>query len=147
MNFMSIALQEAKLGVKKKHGGPFGAVIVCNNKIVARAHNTVLKDNDPTAHAEINVIRRASKKLKTFDLGNCELYVNCEPCPMCLSAIYWARIKKIFFVCSNSDIKKIGFDDKKIYNSFLNNKPLVKKVVLNDTNCKEFVLSYKGKKY
>jgi guanine deaminase len=147
MDFMKMALQEAKKGVAKKHGGPFGAVIVRNGKVIARAHNIVLKDNDPTAHAEINVIRKASKKLKKFDLSGCELYVTSEPCPMCLSAIYWARIKKVFFVCSRKDTQKIGFDDKKIYDAFLNKKEIVKSRVVDCEDCKKFVLSYKGKKY
>jgi guanine deaminase len=147
MDFMLEALKEAKKGVKKKHGGPFGAIIVCNEKIIARAHNTVLKDNVAIAHAEINVIRKASKRLKKFDLSGCELFVTSEPCPMCLSAIFWARIKKIYYVCSRKEAQKIGFDDKKIYDAFLNKKELVKSSVVDCKECKKFVLSYNGKKY
>jgi guanine deaminase len=115
MDFMLEAFKEAKKGFKKKEGGPFGAVIVCEGKLIARAHNKVLKNNDATAHAEIEAIRKASKKLKTFDLKDCEIYTTCEPCPMCYSAIYWARIKKVYFSQTRKDAKKIGFDDEKIY--------------------------------
>ncbi|MFA5763255.1 MAG: nucleoside deaminase [archaeon] len=114
MDFMEIAIKEAKKGMKKKEGGPFGAVIVCDGKIVASAHNTVLKDNDPTAHAEINAIRKAAKKLKNFDLSNCELYTTCEPCPMCYSAIHWGKIKKVYYGATAQDAAKIGFIDKKL---------------------------------
>ena len=81
--FLNLAIKEAKKGITKKEGGPFGAIIVCSGKVIASAHNRVVKDNDPTAHAEINAIRKASKKLKRFDLSDCELYATCEPCPMC----------------------------------------------------------------
>lgn len=96
-------------------GGPFGAVIVKDGKIVASASNQVTKNNDPTAHAEITAIRKACKKLKTFNLSDCELYTSCEPCPMCLSAIYWARLKRFYFANDKEDARKIGFDDAFIY--------------------------------
>ena len=115
-NYLEQAINEAKSGMKKGDGGPFGAVIVMNGKVIAKAHNTVLKDNDPTAHAEINAIRKASKKIKNFDLSKCEIYTTCEPCPMCYSAIYWARIKKVTFGATRADAKAAGFDDAKIYN-------------------------------
>ncbi len=114
--FMQIAIKEADTGINKKHGGPFGAIIVNNDKVIAKAHNLVLKTNDPTAHAEINAIRIASKKLKTFDLSNCEIYTTCYPCPMCLSAIYWSGIKKIYYGAVAKDAEKIGFIDNKLYN-------------------------------
>jgi len=120
---MEIAVEEAIKGVKKGHGGPFGAVIVKDGKIIARGHNMVLKTKDPTAHAEIVAIRKASKKLKRFDLSDCELYTSCMPCPMCLSAIYWARIKKVYFGCDSKDAENIGFDDKRIYD-FIKNDPV-----------------------
>ena len=113
--FLNLAIQEAKKGFSKKAGGPFGAVIVKNGKVIAKKYNTVLKDNDPTAHAEVNVIRKACKKLKNFDLTGCELYSTCEPCPMCLFAIHWAQIKKIYYGASADDATKIGFDDKYFY--------------------------------
>ena len=121
--FMKIAIEEALKGIKKGHGGPFGAVIVKDGKIIVKAHNMVLKNKDPTAHAEITAIRKASKKLKTFDLSDCDLYTTCQPCPMCLSAIYWARIKKVYFGCTSKDAEEIGFDDKRIY-EFIQNNPL-----------------------
>lgn len=98
-----------------KGGGPFGAVIVKDGKIVAQGHNCVTINNDPTAHAEVTTIRKACKKLKTFDLSGCEIYTSCEPCPMCLSAIYWAHIDKIYYGCTKTDAKDIGFDDSFIY--------------------------------
>jgi guanine deaminase len=115
MDFMKTAVGEATIGIDNDHGGPFGAVIVKDNKIIAKGHNTVLKDNDPTAHAEINVIRIASKKLGRPDLSGCELYSTGEPCPMCLAAIRWARITKVFFGQDREEIEKMGFDDKKFY--------------------------------
>ena len=99
----------------KKGGGPFGAVIVRNEKILAESCNLVTILNDPTAHAEINVIREAARKLETFDLSGCVIYSSCEPCPMCLGAIYWARIDKVFFANTKFDAQKIGFADYLIY--------------------------------
>jgi len=118
--FMQIAVKEAVLGLKKNHGGPFGAVIVMNNNIIAKAHNMVIKTNDPTAHAEITAIRKAVKKLKKFDLSDCIIYSTAEPCPMCLSAIFWARIKTLYYGCTKEDCEKIGFDDNKFYDILLN---------------------------
>ncbi len=111
-SFMQDALKEAYLGVQKNHGGPFGAVIVKDGKVVARAHNTVLRDSDPTCHAEMNAIRKASAKLKTFDLDGCEVYTTGRPCPMCASAIQWAKIDKVYYGCDYSDAKEIGFDEE-----------------------------------
>lgn len=105
-----------------KGGGPFGAVIVKDGKIIATGTNRVTSANDPTAHAEVSAIRKACKKLKTFDLSGCEIYSSCEPCPMCLSAIYWAHIDKLFYGNTKSDASRIGFDDSLIYNE-LNLKP------------------------
>ncbi len=141
--FLQIAINEAKKAVVKKTGGPFGAVIVCKGKIIAKAHNTVIKDNDSTAHAEINAIRKASKKLKNYDLSGCELYVTCEPCPMCYSAIHWSRIKKIYFGASSKDASKIGFDDKALY-QILNGKKkaIVKKQKLSDDGCIALMKKY-----
>jgi tRNA(Arg) A34 adenosine deaminase TadA len=119
--FLDLAVNEAKKGVKNKEGGPFGAVIVKNGKVVSSAHNLVLKTKDPTAHAEISAIRKASKKLKTFDLTGCEIYVTAEPCPMCLFAIQWARIGKVVYGASAKEVGRIGFRDEKFYD-FLNNK-------------------------
>lgn len=96
-------------------GGPFGAVIVRNGEVVAEAANSVTRDNDPTAHAEVNCIRRACERLGSFSLEGCEIYSSCEPCPMCLSAIYWARVSRIFFAATREDAAEGGFDDDLIY--------------------------------
>lgn len=96
-------------------GGPFGAVIVKDGKIVAEGSNCVTLNNDPTAHAEVTTIRKACTALNTFDLSGCEIYTSCEPCPMCLSAIYWSRIERIYYGCDKVDAKNIGFDDSFIY--------------------------------
>lgn len=96
-------------------GGPFGAVIVKDNQIIATGSNCVTTDCDPTAHAEIKAIRAAASRLNTFNLKGCEIYTSCEPCPMCLSAIYWARLDKIYYANSKTDAKNIGFDDSFIY--------------------------------
>lgn len=99
----------------ENNGGPFGAVIVKDSVIIAEGTNRVTADNDPTAHAEVKVIREASEKLATFDLSGCEIYTSCEPCPMCLGAIYWARLDKIYYGNNKHDAKQIGFDDSFIY--------------------------------
>lgn len=112
---MSLAMKQAYLGMRNNHGGPFGAVIARNGRLVAAAHNEVIQTRDPTAHAEIVAIRRASAKLKSFGLAGCEIYSTCEPCPMCLGAIYWAGIRKVWFGCSRRDAARIGFRDELIY--------------------------------
>lgn len=96
-------------------GGPFGAIIVKDNKIIAQGYNQVTSAMDPTAHAEITAIRSACEALNTFDLSGCEIYTSCEPCPMCLSAIYWARLDKIYYANTRQDAAKIGFDDEYFY--------------------------------
>lgn len=106
---------ELSLESVKRGGGPFGAVITKNGKIISESCNQVTVLNDPTAHAEINAIREAARKLNTFDLSGCNIYVSCEPCPMCLGAIYWARIEKVFFANTRFDAENIGFDDSFIY--------------------------------
>ena len=100
------------------NGGPFGCVIVKDNEIISEGFNMVTSQNDPTAHGEIVAIRNACKKLKIFNLNGCELYSSCEPCPMCLSAIYWSHIDKVFFGNTRLDAAKIGFDDNFIYDEF-----------------------------
>ena len=102
-------------------GGPFGSVIVKDNKIIAEGYNKVTSNNDPTAHGEIVAIREACKKLNNFSLNQCELYSTCEPCPMCLSAIYWARIEKIYYGNTREDARKIDFDDSLIYTELQKN--------------------------
>lgn len=113
--FMECAIREGYAGILKKHGGPFGAVVVKDNKIVAKGHNRVLLNNDPTCHGEIDAIRKACKVLKTYDLSGCDLYTTGEPCPMCLSACLWANINRIYYGCTINDNEKIGFRDEDFY--------------------------------
>jgi guanine deaminase len=113
--FMKLAIDEALAGLKSNEGGPFGAVIVKNGEIVSFAHNEVIKTNDPTAHAEVTAIRKASSKLGRFDLSDCEIYSSCEPCPMCFAAIHWAKIKKLYYGSTREDAANINFDDQYIY--------------------------------
>jgi len=114
--FMLLAISEAKKNLKKMDGGPFGACIVKGGKVLAVARNTVLRD-DASCHAEVNAIRIASRKLKAFDLSGCEIYSTTEPCPMCFSAIHWARIDKVVFGTDTRDAKKIGFNELMITDS------------------------------
>lgn len=113
--FIKEAINEAFYGMKNNHGGPFGCVIVKGNEIVGRGHNSVIAQTDPTAHAEIVAIRDACRNLNRFQLEDCVLYTTCEPCPMCMAAIYWSRIKKVYFAVDRQDAAKIGFDDSLIY--------------------------------
>lgn len=113
---MNIALECAEKGIEEKKGGPFGAVIVDKKgKIISSGSNEVLRNNDPTAHAEVVAIRSACEKLNTYDLSECTLYTTCEPCPMCLSAIIWANIKEVYYGCTKADAEEIGFRDNMIY--------------------------------
>ena len=113
--FMRRAIQLAQEGMNNNAGGPFGAVVVKDGKIVAEGHNQVTSKNDPTAHAEVVAIRKACEKLNTFQLEGCIVYTSCEPCPMCLGAIYWARPDKVFYACDKQDAAAINFDDQFIY--------------------------------
>jgi len=106
---------ELSISSAKDTGGPFGCVMVKDDKIIAEGSNKVTFSNDPTAHAEIVAIREACKKLNTFNLSGCDLYASCEPCPMCLSAIYWSHVDNIFYANTREDAKKINFDDSLIY--------------------------------
>lgn len=110
-------LEAICLSVKNiaRGGGPFAAVVVKDGQVVSAEGNSVTLDNDPTAHAEVNAIRSACKRLNTFDLTGCEIYASCEPCPMCLSAIYWAHIDKIYYAATREDAASVGFDDSLIY--------------------------------
>ena len=109
--FMKIAIEEADKGLEQKAGGPFGAIIVLGDEIVGRGHNTVLKDGNPTHHAEINAISDACTRLKTIDLSNCVIYSTVEPCPMCLSAIHWSKIPVVVYGASIADAKEAGFNE------------------------------------
>ena len=113
-------LRAIELSIKSANGagGPFGCVVVKDNKIIAEGSNKVTFSNDPTAHAEIVAIREACRKLNTFNLLGCDIYTSCEPCPMCLSAIYWSHIEKIYYANTRNDAKKINFDDSLIYSEF-----------------------------
>jgi tRNA(Arg) A34 adenosine deaminase TadA len=110
--FMQLAIQLSEQNVDQGKGGPFGAVVVKDGKVIAKSANKVTSSNDPTAHAEVSAIRAACKKLKTFDLSGCVIYTSCEPCPMCLGAIYWARLDKIYYANTKVDAAAIGFDDQ-----------------------------------
>jgi len=113
--FMARAIQLSIENVRSGQGGPFGAVVVKDEKIIAEAVNCVTSTNDPTAHAEIIAIRQACAKLGVFELLDCEIYTSCEPCPMCLGAIYWARLARVYFASTALDASKAGFDDSLIY--------------------------------
>ncbi|MGO8928342.1 MAG: nucleoside deaminase [Limisphaerales bacterium] len=113
--FMREAIGLSIRMMRRGKGGPFGAVVVRNGKVVGRGSNQVTSTNDPTAHAEILAIRQACQRLKTFRLDDCDLYASCEPCPMCLSAIYWARVGSVFYANTRQDAAKIDFDDDFIY--------------------------------
>ena len=113
--FMREAIRLSIQMMRRGKGGPFGAVVVRNDKVVGRGCNQVTSANDPTAHAEIVAIREACKRLKTFQLDDCDLYTSCEPCPMCLSAIYWARLGNVFYGNTRKDAARINFDDDFIY--------------------------------
>ncbi|MGB6876792.1 MAG: nucleoside deaminase [Candidatus Acidiferrales bacterium] len=119
--FMARAIELALDNVHSGRGGPFAALVVRAGSILAEGTNVVASTNDPTAHAEIVAIREACKKLGHFELSNCEIYANCEPCPMCLGAIYWARPAQIYFAASSADAAKIGFDDSLIYDQLKKN--------------------------
>ncbi|HHZ64278.1 MAG TPA: nucleoside deaminase [Flavobacteriales bacterium] len=113
--FMREAIKLALEGMRANTGGPFGAIVVKNGEIIGRGNNAVTTTNDPTAHAEVMAIREACANLNTFQLDGCEIYTSCEPCPMCLGAIYWARTSKLYYACSKSDAAAAGFDDDFIY--------------------------------
>jgi guanine deaminase len=120
--FMARAIQLAEKGMENGSGGPFGAVVVKDGKIIGEGCNNVISKNDPTAHAEILAIREACKNLDSFQLDDCTIYTSCEPCPMCLGAIYWARLHKVFYACTHKDAAEIDFDDQLIYKE-LEKKP------------------------
>jgi guanine deaminase len=113
--FMREAIRLSQIKMRGNHGGPFGAVVVRHGKIIGRGWNQVTTTNDPTAHAEMVAIRAACRRLKSFQLDECELYTSCEPCPMCLAAIYWARLEKVYYGNTRKDAQRIEFDDDLIY--------------------------------
>ena len=143
--FMKLAKEEAFNGYTSNEGGPFGAVITDKDgNIISQGHNMVLKNNDPTAHAEVTAIRKACEKLGTYDLSNYILYTSCEPCPMCLSAIIWANIKEVYYACTKTDAGEIGFRDDIIYNYLEGkNKSLINLKQIDREKCIELFKDYK----
>jgi guanine deaminase len=140
--FMREAVRLSIQMMRRGKGGPFGAVVVKGNRIVGRGCNQVTSSNDPTAHAEVVAIREACKTLKTFQLDDCDLYTSCEPCPMCLSAIYWARLRSVFYGNTRKDAAKIAFDDDFIYREValpIRKRSLVMKQLLRDEALAAFV--------
>jgi len=119
IEFMREAIRLGRQGMLDDAGGPFGCVVVKDNIIIGRGWNRVIVDKDPTAHAEVTAIRDACKNLQDFQLQNCEVYTSCEPCPMCMGAIYWARPARVYFAASRMDAAKAGFDDSMIYNELI----------------------------
>ena len=141
---MQIAIEEARKGIYAGHGGPFGSVVVKDGKIVGRGHNMVVKNNDPTCHGEVAAIRDACKNLKTFNLKGAKIYTTSEPCPMCLGAVLWANIDKIYYGCTIQENDMIGFRDEKFYDflsiSTENLKNKMKQ--LNHEECLELFKEY-----
>jgi guanine deaminase len=135
--YMQLAYDAAQEGMTKNFGGPFGAVIVRDGEVIAVAHNEVLGTNDPTAHAEIVAIRKATAKLGRFNISDCEIYSTCEPCPMCLAAIHWAGIRKLYFGADRHDSTIGGFDDEFIYQLMEGtaNSPLLQPEIIDPKPC------------
>ena len=134
--FLLRAIKFASDGIENG-GGPFGAVIAKDGKVIAEAHNMVVVNNDPTAHAEILAIRHASEILKSHELNECTLYTSCEPCPMCLGAIYWAGISKVIYACDRTDAERAGFSDKLIYEEIMMDPSNRKISFIRLTDCGE----------
>ena len=150
--FMDVAIDLSDDNFDKNYGGPFGACVVKDGEIIGKGINRVIKDNDPTAHAEVVAIRNACKKLDTYDLSGCEIYTSCYPCPMCLSAIIWSNIKKVYYGNTKEDAAEIGFRDEHIYEYIekLSNNVQDKKVLnlksLNREEALEVFKSYQEDK-
>jgi len=146
-HFMQIAVEAARKGMQSGMGGPFGAVIVRDGEIVAVAHNEVLGTNDPTAHAEIVAIRKATAKLGRFDLADCEIYSTCEPCPMCLSAIHWAGIRTLYFGADRHDAAVGRFDETFIYQLMdgTADSPLLRPVIIDQRECADLFTEWNAK--
>lgn len=140
--FMDLAIKEAKKGIESQHGGPFGAVIIKDGKVISKGHNHVVINNDPTLHGEIDAIRKAGKKLKTFDLTGCTLYTTAEPCPMCMAAILWANISQVYYGCNVQDTEIIGFRDKRFYEE--NWKKLTRLTEIDREECLKLFDNYQS---
>ena len=145
--YMQLAVEAAKDGMEKNLGGPFGAVIVRDGEVIAVAHNEVLGTNDPTAHAEVVALRRATAKLGRFHIPDCEIYSTCEPCPMCLFAIHWAGIKTLYFGADRHDAASGGFDDEYIYKMMdgTADSPLLHPVIVDQTECANLFQEWNAK--
>jgi tRNA(Arg) A34 adenosine deaminase TadA len=144
-NWMDAAVAEASEGVRAGHGGPFGAVVVQDGTIVGRGHNEVLHRNDPTAHAEVRAIRDACAFLGTYWLNGCVLYTTCEPCPMCLAAIHWARLDEVVYAQTTNDATALGFGDAKFYEAM--KKPLMPLTHARNAAAAKLFESYDGERY
>lgn len=142
-NYMEEAIKEAYKGIKDNQGGPFGAVIVKDGKIVGRGHNEVLKNNDATCHGEIMAIRDASRNLSTYDLSGCALYTTAAPCPMCRGAIMWANIADVYYGCTIEDTDQIGFRDEDFYKKWNESSDNYGKET-NREECKKLFRDYKN---
>lgn len=143
-NFMKEAVREAYAGIRARHGGPFGTVIVKDGKIIGRGHNMVLVNNDPTGHGEMEAIRDACRKIGSYDLEGCTLYTTAEPCPMCLGACLWANIKEVRYGCSRKDTDDIGFRDNIFYEYLYGNKELLSLVETEREECLKLFADYKA---
>jgi guanine deaminase len=145
--YMQLAIESAVQGMNSGMGGPFGAVIVRNGEVIAVAHNEVLGTHDPTAHAEVVAIRRATAKLGRFDISDCEMYSTCEPCPMCQSAIHWAGITKLYFGADRRDSAIGGFDDDFIYQLMdgTADSPLLRPEIVDKDECAELFRKWNAK--
>ena len=144
--FMEAALQEAYEGIEKNHGGPFGAVVVKNGKIVERGHNRVLYKKDPTCHGEMEAIRDACKNLETHDLTGCQLYTTAEPCPMCLGGILWSNIQEVYFGCDRIDTDRIGFRDDVFYEYLDGKNDILSIRQIDHEKCLSLFEHYEAKK-
>ena len=143
-DFMHEAVKEAYDGINNSHGGPFGAVIVKNGNIVGKGHNCVLKNQDPTQHGEMVAIKDACGKLGTYNLEGCELYTTAEPCPMCLGAILWAGIDKVYYGCDRQDTEDIGFRDNVFYSILEGNNDCLASEQIDKQLCKKLFDDYKN---
>jgi len=142
VHYMNEAIKLACKNVSENHGGPFGAIVVKEGKIIGRGKNEVTSSNDPTAHAEVQAIREACSYLNSFQLTECEIYTSCEPCPMCIGAIYWARPKAVYYACTKEEAAQIGFDDQFIYEEL--SLPIEnRRIMMNQIEVEQYNLPFK----
>lgn len=143
-HFMKLAVEEARQGIRAGHGGPFGSVIVRDGKVIAKGHNMVVANNDPTCHGEVSAIRNACRELGTFDLSGCDIYTTGEPCPMCLGACLWANLGRIYYGATSLDIDGIGFRDDVFYRKIESKQDILEQAGRED--CLELFEEYKNLK-